>query len=137
MASAAHITSPDGSLRAIPPALAAEVTPSSLSSESGGLVSVEAHPHVSGPNQASLLAGVEDVDPVPAIFLPLPVGVSVAIPVRNFRVRNLLAMCAGAVLETQWAHGEDMPLASGNVQLAWTEFEVIDTQLAVRVTRLA
>jgi hypothetical protein len=29
-----------------------------------------------------------------------------------------------------------MPLASGQVQLAWSEFEVIDSQLAVRVTRL-
>jgi hypothetical protein len=38
----------------------------------------------------------------------LPVELDVAIPVREFRV-----------------------------QLAWSEFEVIDTQLAVRVTRLA
>jgi hypothetical protein len=30
-----------------------------------------------------------------------------------------------------------MPLAAGEVQLAWSEFEVVDTQLAVRVTRLA
>lgn len=76
-------------------------------------------------------------DAIPAVVLPLPVTVSVGIPVRNFRVRNLLAMQAGTVLETQWGHGEDLPLASGDVSLAWTEFEVIDTQLAVRVTRLA
>jgi hypothetical protein len=30
-----------------------------------------------------------------------------------------------------------MPLAAGDVQLAWSEFEVVDSQLAVRVTRLA
>jgi hypothetical protein len=30
-----------------------------------------------------------------------------------------------------------MPLTSGKVQLAWSEFEVVDTQLAVRVTRLS
>jgi len=29
-----------------------------------------------------------------------------------------------------------VPLASGKVQLAWSEFEVVDTQLAVRITRL-
>jgi hypothetical protein len=29
-----------------------------------------------------------------------------------------------------------MPLATVDVQLAWSEFEVVDTQLAVRVTRL-
>jgi len=33
-------------------------------------------------------------------------------------------------------NGDDVPLSSGNVQLAWSEFEVVDTQLAVRLTRL-
>jgi len=67
----------------------------------------------------------------------MPVGLNVAIPVRGFRVRNLLAIEAGEVIETQWANGEDLPLSSGEVQLAWSEFEVVDTRLAVRVTRLA
>jgi flagellar motor switch protein FliM len=66
----------------------------------------------------------------------LPVELDVAVPVREFRVRNLLALEPGQVIETEWAHGEDMPLASGEVQLAWSEFEVVDLQLAVRVTRL-
>jgi flagellar motor switch protein FliM len=65
------------------------------------------------------------------------VELDVAIPVREFRVRNLLALESGQVIETQWAHGEDMPLASGDVQLAWSEFEVVESQLAVRITRLA
>jgi flagellar motor switch/type III secretory pathway protein FliN len=67
----------------------------------------------------------------------LPVEMDVAIPVQEFRVRNLLALDQGQVIETEWAHGEDMPLASGDVQLAWSEFEVVDSQLAVRITRLA
>jgi flagellar motor switch protein FliN/FliY len=66
----------------------------------------------------------------------MPVELDVAIPVRNFRVRNLLAMEPGLVIETQWAHGEDMPLSASAVQLAWSEFEVVDSSLAVRVTRL-
>jgi flagellar motor switch/type III secretory pathway protein FliN len=66
----------------------------------------------------------------------LPVELTVAVPVRNFRVRNLLAMTPGTVIETQWTPGEDLPLSAGEVQLAWTEFEVVDTRLAVRVTRL-
>jgi flagellar motor switch protein FliM len=66
----------------------------------------------------------------------LPVEMDVAVPVRNFRVRNLLALELGSVIETQWSHGEDMPLAAGAVQLAWCEFEVVETALAVRVTRL-
>ena len=71
-----------------------------------------------------------------AAMARLPVELDVAIPVRGFRVRNLLAMEPGLVIETQWAHGEDMPLAAGAVQLAWSEFEVVDVALAVRVTRL-
>lgn len=67
----------------------------------------------------------------------LPVELEVAVPAREFRVRNLLALEPGQLIETQWTHGEDLPLAAGNVQLAWSEFEVVDSQLAVRVTRLA
>jgi flagellar motor switch/type III secretory pathway protein FliN len=66
----------------------------------------------------------------------LPVELDVAVPVRDFRVRNLLALEPGQVIETQWGHGEDVPLAAGDVQLAWSEFEVVDSQLAVRLTRL-
>jgi len=66
----------------------------------------------------------------------LPVELEVAVPVRDFRVRHLLALEPGHVIETQWDQGTDMPLSSGDVQLAWSEFEVVDAHLAVRVTRL-
>jgi hypothetical protein len=67
----------------------------------------------------------------------LPVELDVSVPVRNFRVRNLLVLEPSHLIESAWGHREDVPLAAGRVQLAWSEFEVIDTQLAVRVTRLA
>jgi flagellar motor switch/type III secretory pathway protein FliN len=67
----------------------------------------------------------------------LPVALAVMIPVRAFRVRHMLALAPGHLIETRWSSGEDLPLASGNVRLAWSEFEVVDTQLAVRITRLA
>ena len=67
----------------------------------------------------------------------LPVELDVAVPVRDFRVRNLLAIAPGQLIQSQWGNGDDVPLASGEVQLAWSEFEVIDAQLAVRITRLA
>jgi flagellar motor switch protein FliM len=66
----------------------------------------------------------------------MPVELDVAIPIPDFRVRDLLALVAGQLIESEWGHGEDVPLACGHVQVAWTEFEVIETQLAVRVTRL-
>jgi flagellar motor switch protein FliN/FliY len=67
----------------------------------------------------------------------LPVELEVGVPVRNFRVRNLLALECGVVVGSQWGHGEDMPLSAGSVQLAWTQFEVFDNTLAARITRLA
>jgi flagellar motor switch/type III secretory pathway protein FliN len=78
----------------------------------------------------------EAVIPANGLALRLPVELEVAIPLRNFRVRNLLALASGVVVESQWMHGDDVPLGSGDVQLAWSEFEVLDTQLAVRLTRL-
>ena len=70
------------------------------------------------------------------LVMRLPVEVEVAIPLRGFRVRNLLTLDTGAVVESQWTHGDDVPVGCGNVQLAWSEFEVVDTRMAVRLTRL-
>ena len=67
----------------------------------------------------------------------LPVELDVMIPVRNFRVRDLLTLASGTLIESQWANGDDLPISAGDVQLAWSEFEVVDTELAVRITRLA
>ena len=67
----------------------------------------------------------------------LPVELEVGVPLRNFRVRNLLSLERGTVVGSQWSHGEDMPLSAGDVQLAWTQFEVFDNTLAARITRLA
>jgi flagellar motor switch protein FliM len=81
------------------------------------------------------------IKPEPQTLSPLigrlPVELEVAVPVREFRVRNLLSLEKGNVIETQWAHGDDLPLSAGEVQLAWSEFEVIESRLAIRVTRVA
>ena|GEM_PF-2315135 len=66
----------------------------------------------------------------------LPVQLVVGIPIRDFRVKNLLMLERGSLIESGWEPGEDVPVASGPVQLAWSAFEVVDTQLAVRLTRL-
>jgi flagellar motor switch/type III secretory pathway protein FliN len=83
----------------------------------------------------------EQQESEPIAFSPpvarLPVELDVSVPVREFRVRNLLALEPGQLIESRWGNGEDVPLASGDVQLAWSEFEVIDMLLAVRITRLA
>ena len=103
----------------------------------------------SAPASAGAASGISEEALVPSPGAPagaalpgnplamrLPVELEVAIPLRGFRVRTLLALQAGALVESQWLHGEDVPLGSSDVQLAWTEFDVVDTQLAVRLTRL-
>jgi flagellar motor switch protein FliN/FliY len=100
--------------------------------------------HRTGPNEAAEQALVplppavetEMLIPPHSVAARLPVEVEVGIPVKGFRVRNLLALGPGMVVASEWGQGEDMPLAAGDVQLAWSEFEVIDAQLAVRLTRL-
>ncbi|HUB17774.1 MAG TPA: FliM/FliN family flagellar motor C-terminal domain-containing protein [Acidobacteriaceae bacterium] len=67
----------------------------------------------------------------------LPMQVDVMVRVHPFRVRDLLSMEKGTVVETVHEHTQDVPLHSGGVLLLWSEFEVLDQRLAVRVTRLA
>ena len=74
--------------------------------------------------------------PTESAVLRIPIEVDVAVPIRNFRVRNLLALDKGHVIESLWQQGEDLPLGARDAQLAWSEFEVIDQKLAVRITRL-
>lgn len=72
-----------------------------------------------------------------SVLAKLPVELEVGVPVRDFRVRNLLALEPGVIIPSRWNHAEDLPLAAGDVQLAWTQFEVVETTLAARITRLA
>ncbi|WP_109484663.1 FliM/FliN family flagellar motor switch protein [Occallatibacter savannae] len=67
----------------------------------------------------------------------IPVEVDVSVPIERFRVRDVLALSQGQVIVTRWMEGEDMPLAAHGTQLAWSEIEVIEQRLAVRITRLA
>ena len=104
----------------------------------------------SGPHRGAAEASAPGLVPAPhapemeqagialsAAVRRLPVELDVAVPVRGFRVRNLLTLEPGQLIESGWGHGEDVPLAADEVQLAWSEFEVVDTELAVRITRLA
>jgi flagellar motor switch/type III secretory pathway protein FliN len=89
------------------------------------------------PSEGSFPDIGQEPQPFSPTVMRLPVELDVMVPVRNFRVRNLLTLEPGRVIESQWGHGEDVPVAAGEIPLAWSEFEVIETQLAVRITRLA
>lgn len=58
------------------------------------------------------------------------------VPLHGFKVRNLLGLTVGQVFESQSPDTEDVPLKFGRVQLGWGEFEVVEQQIALRVTRL-
>jgi flagellar motor switch protein FliN len=66
----------------------------------------------------------------------LPVQLDVCIPLPSFRVADLVALKPGRVLGSVWGSTDDVPLWCGHIQMVWTEFEVVDQKIAVRVTRL-
>jgi flagellar motor switch protein FliM len=86
------------------------------------------------PSTQTVAAGSIGLNPLVA---RLPIGIDIALPVPGFKVRNLIALADGKVIGTRWGHGDDLPLSAGSVQLAWCEFEVMESRLAVRITRLA
>jgi len=110
-------------------------------SAAGSLPGEGERPQAGERSQALVRAEISREEPEESPFDPLvlrlPVEMDVSVPVREFRVRHLLALEPGQVIESRWSHGNDLPLAAGEVRLAWTEFEVVDTKLSVRVTRVA
>ncbi len=60
----------------------------------------------------------------------------VMLRVPSFRVRDLLTLDRGTVVETDHDHTQDIPVRCGGALLAWAEFEVVNEGLAVRLTRL-
>jgi flagellar motor switch protein FliM len=74
--------------------------------------------------------------PLSSFAARLPLQLDLRVPLPSFRVHHLLSLEKGQVIESAWPHTEDLPLWSGGVHLVWTEFEVVDQKLAVRVTRL-
>jgi flagellar motor switch protein FliN/FliY len=71
------------------------------------------------------------------VLSKLAVTMSAELSLSRFRVRDLLGLADGQVFETASPDSEDVPLKVGDVQLGWTEFEVLDQKIAVRLTRLS
>jgi flagellar motor switch protein FliM len=66
----------------------------------------------------------------------LRVTIRAGVPLNRFRVRDLLAMKAGQVFESLSPATEDVPVRAGLSQLGWSEFEVLEQRMALRLTRL-
>jgi flagellar motor switch protein FliN/FliY len=67
----------------------------------------------------------------------MTVATAAGIPLSGFKIGDLLRLAPGQIVESKWSHTDDIPLKAGRVQVAWTEFEVVDQHLMVRLTRLA
>jgi flagellar motor switch/type III secretory pathway protein FliN len=66
----------------------------------------------------------------------LRVMMRVGVALNRFKVRDLLALKVGQVFESVSPETEDVPLMIGQVQLGWSEFEVVEQRMGLRLTRL-
>jgi len=67
----------------------------------------------------------------------LPMVLTAGVPVPKFRVKDLLGLKPGQTIASVWVCTDDIPLKIGDVQLGWSEFEVVEKRMAIRLTRLA
>ena len=68
---------------------------------------------------------------------PLPCLLAIEIPVPEFTVGDLVQLQRGRIIASRWTVGQDVPLRINGVLIAWSEFEVVQNRLAVRLTELA
>ena len=66
----------------------------------------------------------------------LEVKIRVGVALKQFRVRDLLALKTGQVFESFSPAVGGVPVRIGELQLGWSEFEVLDQRMALRLTRL-
>jgi flagellar motor switch/type III secretory pathway protein FliN len=64
----------------------------------------------------------------------LPCTLTLDVPVVRFTVGDLLKLTTGSIVETACHHTSDVPLRVNQLLIGWTEFDVIDDRLAVRIT---
>jgi flagellar motor switch protein FliM len=67
----------------------------------------------------------------------LRVTMRAEVALNQFKIRDLLMLKAGQVFETVASATEDVSVKVGQMQLGWSEFEVHDQRMALRLTRLS
>ena len=81
---------------------------------------------------------VKPYRPNPAEVLPwLPCAVSLEIPLDGFTIGDLSNLARGSVVSTACPRNSDLPLYVNGQLIGWSELEVIDDRLAVRITEIA
>ena len=88
------------------------------------------------PRPKADLARIEEHADWPLLArIPMLLTAAVALP--KFRVRDLLTLKPGQMIESAAAVTDDVPVKIGSVHLGFVEFEVVEKTMAVRLTRLA
>ncbi|MBB5338543.1 FliM/FliN family flagellar motor C-terminal domain-containing protein [Tunturiibacter gelidoferens] len=103
-----------------------------LSAEGAGKTSLDL---VRTPPDAPWMTRIE-AHPSWETLSQLRITMRVGVALNRFRVRDLLTLKVGQVFESVSPETEDVPLMVGQVQLGWSEFEVVDQRMGLRVTRL-
>jgi flagellar motor switch protein FliN len=67
----------------------------------------------------------------------LPCALTVEIPIPGFTVADLVHLAPERILASHWIVGQDVPLRINGELIAWSEFEVVQERLAVRLTDLS
>jgi flagellar motor switch protein FliN/FliY len=67
----------------------------------------------------------------------LPCLLTIEIPLPGFTIADLLHLVRGRIVASGWIVGQDVPLRINDELVAWSEFEVVQNHLAVRLTELA
>lgn len=67
----------------------------------------------------------------------LMMTVESVVALHEFKVRDLLRLEVGQVIESTCGDTDDVTVKVGQVHVGWSEFEVVEQRLAVRLTRLA
>ena len=91
---------------------------------------------LAGPPIAGLPIAAVPIDPWMRVE-PLPCLLTIEIPVPGFTVSDLVHLERGRVIATLWTVGQDVPFRINGELIAWSEFEVVQNHLAVRLTELA
>ena len=88
------------------------------------------------PLSSVYVAQIMETNPAWPMISRLSVTLAARIPMESFRVRDLLTLAEGQTIPTAWPATEDVPLLAGELQVGWSEFEVIGRRMALRLTRL-
>jgi flagellar motor switch protein FliN/FliY len=111
-------------------ALIPELRPTHAGMIQGNAISMEKT--AVGPDLQSM-----ETHPAWPMIARMSLQMAVRISLSNFKVRDLLSLQCGQLIESVWVASEEVPLKVGALQLGWGEFELMNGRMALRLTRLA